>query len=191
MLLHGGQQGRGEGECRGRVALPFAADGYPVKPVVLAVRAAESRLAAALRYARALQIGGTGRFTTRSGHDTCFHALAEIVAVAERHPQIAAITVIRRYGQALLRHEAAGSGQATWALAAERLRPYAEQEATSFLQLHHALRRALPRHRAELDEIAALAQPLMPPRIQPARIDRPHPPVCPCPYGGSPPATTP
>ncbi|MGW7821850.1 zeta toxin family protein [Streptomyces puniciscabiei] len=162
-------------------ALPFATDSYPVELVVLAVRAADSRLATALRYARALQIGGTGRFTTRSGHDTCFHALADIVAVAERHPRIAAITVIRRDGQALLRHEADGSGRASWALAAERLRPYTEQEATAFLQLHHALRRALPRHRSELDDIAALARPLMPPRIQPARIDRPHPPVWPLP----------
>ncbi|MEU8718236.1 zeta toxin family protein [Streptomyces sp. NPDC048663] len=162
-------------------ALPFAADGYPVELVVLAVRAADSRLATALRYARALQIGGTGRFTTRSGHDTCFKALTDIVAAAERHPQIAAITVIRRDGQALLRQEAGGSGRASWALAAERLRPYTEQEALSFLQLHHALRRALPRHRGELDDIAALARPLMPPRMQPARIDRPHPPVWPLP----------
>ncbi|WP_069772225.1 zeta toxin family protein [Streptomyces sp. LUP30] len=162
-------------------ALPFATDGYPVELVVLAVRAADSRLATALRYARALQIGGTGRFTTRSGHDTCFQALADIVAVAERHPQIAAITVIRRDGQALLRHEADGSGRASWALAAERLRPYTEQEAMAFLQLHQALRRALPRHRGELDEIAALARPLMPPRMQPASIDRPHPSVWPLP----------
>ncbi|MGW2051989.1 zeta toxin family protein [Streptomyces sp. NPDC001858] len=162
-------------------AVPFAADGYPVELVVLAVRAADSRLATALRYARALQIGGTGRFTTRSGHDTCFRALADVVAVAERHPQIAAVTVIRRDGQALLRQEADGAGRASWALAAERLRPYTEQEAMAFLQLHHALRRALPRHRGELDDIAALARPLMPPHMQPARIDRPHPPVWPLP----------
>lgn len=162
-------------------ALPFAADGYPVELVVLAVRAADSRLATTLRYARALQIGGTARFTTRSGHDTCYRALADIVAVTERHPRIAAITVIRRDGQALLRHEADGSGRASWALTAERLRPYTEQEAMAFLQLHHALRRALPRHRAELDDIAALARPLMPPHMQPARLDRPHPPVWPLP----------
>ncbi|MFJ8563258.1 hypothetical protein [Streptomyces sp. NPDC093514] len=34
-------------------ALPFAAGGYPVEMVVLAVREADSRLATALRYARA------------------------------------------------------------------------------------------------------------------------------------------
>ncbi|MEU9471245.1 zeta toxin family protein [Streptomyces avermitilis] len=161
--------------------LPFATTGYPVELVVLAVREADSRLATALRYARALQRGGTGRFTTRAGHDTCFRALADVVTVAERHPQIAAVTVIRRDGQALVRHEAGGAGRASWALTAERLRPYTEQEAAAFLRLHQALRRALPQHRAELDEIAALARPLMPPRAQPARIDQPHPPVWPLP----------
>ncbi|MET8566126.1 zeta toxin family protein [Streptomyces flaveolus] len=162
-------------------ALPYAAGGYRVELVVLAVREADSRLATALRYARALQIGGTGRYTSRSGHDTCFRALADVVAAAERHPQIAAITVIRRDGQALLRHEAGSAGRASWALAAERLRPYTEQEAAAFLRLHQALRRALPIHREELDEIAAMARPLMPPRVQPARIDQPHPSIWPLP----------
>ncbi|MET9819770.1 zeta toxin family protein [Streptomyces sp. NPDC006355] len=161
--------------------LPFATTGYPVELVVLAVREADSRLATALRYAWALQRGGTGRFTTRAGHDVCFRPLADVVAVAERHPQIAAVTVIRRDGHALLRHEGAGAGRASWALAAERLRPYTDQEAAAFLRLHQSLRRALPQHRDELVEIAALARPLMPPRVQPARIGRPHSPVWPLP----------
>ncbi|MBB1258327.1 zeta toxin family protein [Streptomyces alkaliterrae] len=166
-------------------ALPFAADGYPVELVVLAVREPDSRLATALRYARALQSGGTGRFTSRSGHRVCFQALAEVVAVAERHPQIAAITVIRRDGQALLRHEAGGPGRASWALTAERHRPYTEQEAAAFLRLYQGLRRALPQHRAELEEIVALARPLMPPEMRPAQLDRPHPPVWSLPVVGA------
>ncbi|MEU5583092.1 zeta toxin family protein [Streptomyces huasconensis] len=162
-------------------ALPFAAVGYAVELVVLAVRETDSRLATALRYARALQRGGTGRFTSRSGHDTCYRALADITAFAERHPQIAAITVIRRDGQALLRHENGSAGRTSWALAAERLRPYTEQEAAAFLRLHQGLLRALPQHRAELEEIAALARLLMPPRVQPARLNRPQPPIWPLP----------
>ncbi|MFF0087354.1 hypothetical protein ACFYR1_48090 [Streptomyces canus] len=67
-------------------ALPFATDDYPVELVVLPVRAADSRLATALRYARALELGGTGRFTTGSGHDTCYRALADIVTAVERAP---------------------------------------------------------------------------------------------------------
>ncbi|MFB7825316.1 zeta toxin family protein [Streptomyces hydrogenans] len=163
-------------------ALPYAAAGYPVDLVVLAVREADSRLATALRYARALERGGTGRFTSRSGHDTCFRALADVVTAAETHPQIASVTVIRRDGQALLRHEnGARAGRASWALAAERLRPYTEQEAAAFLRLHQGLRRALPRHRTELDEIAALARPLMPERVGPAHLSRPRPPLWPLP----------
>ncbi|GAB1339865.1 hypothetical protein ACE1SV_64550 [Streptomyces sp. E-15] len=71
--------------------------------------------------------------------------------------------------------------QAAWALAAERTRPYTEQEAAAFLPLHQALRRALPQHRQELDEIVALARPLMPARLGPARIGRPQPRVWPLP----------
>ncbi|WP_459740135.1 zeta toxin family protein [Streptomyces sp. E-15] len=163
-------------------ALPFATDGYAVELVVLAVRETDSLLATALRYARALQSGGAARFTSRTGHDTCFGALADVVVAAERHPQIAAVTVIRRDGQALLRHEVGSvMGRASWALAAERLRPYTEQEAVAFLRLHQELRRALPQYRRELDEIAALARPLMPARVGPAWIGRLHPPVWPLP----------
>ncbi|MET9532348.1 zeta toxin family protein [Streptomyces sp. NPDC006649] len=156
-------------------ALPYATDGYPVDLVVLAVREADSRLATALRYARALQHGLPARFTTAQGHNTCFAALTDIVALAEHHPQIAAMIVIRRDGQALLPYKAGGPGRASWVLAAERLRPYTEQEARAFLTLHQALRRALPRHRAELEEILALARPLMPPQVQPVAIGRPDP----------------
>ncbi|MCY0954245.1 zeta toxin family protein [Streptomyces sp. H27-S2] len=158
-------------------ALPFAADGYPVELVVLAVREADSLLSTALRYARSLHRGGYPRFTSRKGHDVCFHALAEVVDAAQRHPAIRAVTVIRRDGEALLRQEHSGGRQAAWALAAERMRPYTEQEAMQFLRLHQALRRALPQHRRELDECAALARPLMPAGMQPARIDRPRPSV--------------
>ncbi|MFH8371850.1 zeta toxin family protein [Streptomyces sp. NPDC018031] len=155
-------------------ALPFAADGYPVELVVLAVREADSLLSTALRYARSLHSGGYPRFTSRAGHDVCFRALADVVDAAQRHPAITAVTVIRRDGEALLRQESGGR-RATWALAAERTRPYTAEEAERFLRLHQALRRALPQHRRELDEIADLARPMMPARMQPARIDRPHP----------------
>ncbi|MEU5971944.1 zeta toxin family protein [Streptomyces globisporus] len=155
-------------------ALPFAADGYPVELVVLAVRETDSLLSTALRYARSLQRGGYPRFTSRAGHDVCFRALGEVVEAAQRHAAVTAITVIRRDGEALLRQESGGR-RAAWALAAERMRPYTEQEALAFLRLHQGLRRALPQHRSELDEIAALARPLMPAGMRPARIDRPHP----------------
>jgi hypothetical protein len=162
-------------------ALPFHQDDYGIELVVLAVRESDSRLATALRYARAQQIGIPAPFTSRAEHDTCFRVIADIMELAQPHPAIA-VTVIRKDGQALLRQEQAGGvRRASWALAAERLRPYTEQEATQFLTLYRALRRALPQHRGELDEIAALARPLMPAHLQPTRIDRPHPPSWPPP----------
>ncbi|MEU3619818.1 zeta toxin family protein [Streptomyces sp. NPDC006872] len=152
-------------------ALSCSRAGYAVELVVLAVREADSRLFTALRYARALQAGIPGRFTTAAGHDRCYQAVADLTVAAETHPAITAVTVIRRDGAALLRHEQpATPGRASWALAAERQRPYTDQEAARFLRLHQGLRRALPQHRAELDAIAALARPLMPAHLQPSRI---------------------
>lgn len=158
-------------------ALPFHQAAYPLDLVIVAVREADSRLATALRYARALQAGFPARFTSGVGHDVCFRAIADIVEMAQSHPAVAAVTVVRRDGQALLRHEGSGGRgrRVAWALAAERLRPYTEHEATRFFALHRALCKALPQHRTELDEIAALARPLMPVGMQAASIGRPHP----------------
>lgn len=156
------------------------APAYPVELVVLAVREADSRLATALRYARAQKLGINGRFTSRSGHNRCFHALADIASLTSSHPAISAVTLIRRDGQALLRAEHGGTDLAQ-ALAAERTRPYTEAEAAAFLAQYQVLRKALPRHRRELDEIAGLARPLMPTWMQPARIGRPRTVVWPLP----------
>ncbi|WP_432197045.1 zeta toxin family protein [Streptomyces sp. bgisy027] len=159
-------------------ALSFARAGYPVELVALAVRATDSRLATALRYARALQAGLAGRFTSAAGHDRCYLGVADTVAAAEAHPAITALTILRRDGRALLRQEQPGVvGRGTWALTAERLRPYTEQEAAAFLRLYQALRRALPEHRGELDEVAALARSLLPAWMQPPRIGTSRPEV--------------
>lgn len=159
-------------------ALPFFEAGYPVELVVLAVRASDSRLATALRYARALQAGIPARFTTKAGHDRCFQGVADTVAAAEAHPAITAVTVIRRDGRALLRQEQAAASHRAWrALTTERLRPYTEQEAAGFLRLYQGLRRALPQHRDELDGIAAAARPLLPAAMQPPQIPAPRPAV--------------
>ncbi|MGW0556748.1 zeta toxin family protein [Streptomyces sp. NPDC002926] len=126
-------------------ALPVAIGSYPVELVVLAVREADSRLATALRDARALQIGGNGRFTSRAGHDRCFRALADVVELAQTHRRITVVTVIRRDGEPCS-PRGRRPGAISWALAAERMRPYTEQEAAQFLTLHQALpwRRATP-----------------------------------------------
>jgi hypothetical protein len=105
-------------------ALLFFRAGYAVEVVVLAVRATDSRMATALRYARNLQSQVSGRFTSRTGQDRCYQGITSAVATAEAHPAITAVTVIRRGGQAVLRQEQpAVPGRASWALAAEHLVP--------------------------------------------------------------------
>ncbi|MFE2556553.1 zeta toxin family protein [Streptomyces sp. NPDC059352] len=157
-------------------ALPFHEAGYPIEVIALAVRAADSRQSTALRYARAQQLGLPARFTAATGHNICFAAVPEVAATAAAHPAVAAVTTIRRDGTALFRSEGHDM-RAVRALTAEQERPYTEQEAHQFLSLHRALRKALPRYRRELEEIAALAWPLMPPRMRPAPLGRPSPDV--------------
>lgn len=157
-------------------ALPFHEAGYPIELIALAVRAADSRQSTALRYARAQQLGLPARFTAATGHNICFAAVPEVAATAAAHPAVTAVTTIRRDGAALFRSEGRDM-RAVRALTAEHLRPYTEREAGQFLSLHRALRKALPRYRRELEEIAALAWPLMPPRMRPAPLGRPRPDV--------------
>lgn len=150
-------------------SIPFHEAGYPVEVIALAVRAPDSRQATALRYAESQQLGLPARFTTSEGHDICFAAVPEVAAVAAAHPAVAAVTTIRRDGTALFRSEGQDM-RAVRALTDEHVRPYTEQEAVQFISLHRALRKALPRYRRELEEIAALAWPLMPARMRPASL---------------------
>ncbi|MFD8549405.1 hypothetical protein [Streptomyces sp. NPDC059649] len=122
-------------------ALPFVTDGYGVELVVVAVRAAGSCLATALRHAHAQQLGIPARFTTKAGRSRRFSALPDEVELAASHPAVTAVTVIRRDGQALLRQEHGGAPRAVWELTAERQRPYTEQEVAQVLALHAALRK--------------------------------------------------
>lgn len=154
-------------------AIPFHEAGYPVEVIALAVRAADSRQATALRYAQSQQLGLPARFTTADGHNICFAAVPEVATVAAAHPAVAAVTTIRRDGTALFRSEGQDM-RAVKALTDEHVRPYTDQEAGQFLSLHRALRKALPRYRRELEEIAALAWPLMPHRLRPGALSRPY-----------------
>ncbi|MFF3275989.1 zeta toxin family protein [Streptomyces chrestomyceticus] len=150
--------------------------GYRVELVVLAVRAADSLLGTADRYAQVSRYGGPARFTTTDGHDTHFAALADAVAAAE-HTQVAdAVTVLRRDVTVVYRREHARPGNGTHpsgaaaALLLEQSRPYTTAEATRFWATHRRLRSAMPHYREALRHIAQLARPLMPPHLQPHRL---------------------
>ncbi|MFC1436059.1 zeta toxin family protein [Streptacidiphilus sp. N1-3] len=155
-------------------ARAFHRAGHRTELVVMAVRAADSRLGTAQRCAEVLRWGLPGRFTSRAGHDVCLRAVADATAAAELGDVFDQVMVTDRDGRPLYRSRRDRSGAldrppaAARVLAAERARPYTEQEAAAFL---HAWRRtwlALPQYRADLVQAAELAGPLLPPRLRPA-----------------------
>ncbi|WPO76314.1 zeta toxin family protein [Streptomyces sp. KN37] len=160
-------------------ALLYRQAGYRVEVVVLAVRAADSRQGTADRCARMLQLGAAGRFTTAGGHDAHFAALGEAVAAAEHVPVADLVTVMRRDGSVLYRNERAPAKSwvrpagALYALAGEHNRPYTDQEAARFWAIQRRLRGQLPHYRRDLEQIARLAQPLMPEHLLPYRLRGP------------------
>ncbi|MFI2214914.1 zeta toxin family protein [Streptomyces sp. NPDC020141] len=153
--------------------------GYRVEMAVLAVRAADSRQGTADRCAQVRRHTGLGRFTTASAHDAHFAALAEAVAAAERAAAADSVMVLRRDGSVLYRggHLPQGgrtpAASAAAALLAEQARPYTDQEAARFWTVQRRLRAELPDYRRDVEQIACLARPLMPGRLQPRRLPGP------------------
>lgn len=151
--------------------------GHRVELIVLAVRAADSRLGTAARCAELARLGGTPRFTAAAAHDTTFHLLADVLRAAEAEPYLVdSVAVIRRDLTALYRNEHTPDG--TWArpphgadvLQAEQQRPYTPEEAARFLATLQRVQSELPQYRPDLVEIAAMAWPLMPAHVQPRRL---------------------
>lgn len=141
------------------------AAGYRTHVMVIAARAAESRLGTADRYISALHKGDPARFTTVEGHDRCYAAVTEAVRAAETHPAVDSLMVVSRDGRSLWHQTGPQPRAASRALEAERQRPYTEDEARRFLARHRSLQRAMPQHGKELDEIATLARPHFPPAM--------------------------
>lgn len=153
--------------------------GYRVEVVVLAVRAADSRLGSLARYAEVSQHGSRpARLVRADRHDACFAVLTQVVAAAEDSDVADSLVVMRRDGHAVHRNERVdgnwlrprGAGRA---LATAQLRPYTEQEATRFWTEQRQLRAVLPQYRDELVATGRLAQPLMPAHRQPHALLRP------------------
>ncbi|MET9847853.1 zeta toxin family protein [Streptomyces ossamyceticus] len=150
----------------------FATAGYRITLVVVAVRAADSRQATARRYLQQIRQKLPARFTSARGHDQCFTAVAACTALAVHDPAINTIKVVDRDGRSL--HAGPGSitdgstaGSAPAALDAERSRRYTRSEAELFRGHQAELVAHLPQYWAELDDIATLAAPLLPPESQP------------------------
>ncbi|MDX3589098.1 zeta toxin family protein [Streptomyces europaeiscabiei] len=150
----------------------FATAGYRITVVVVAVRAADSRQATALRYLQQIRQNLPARFTTASGHDQCFTAVAACTALAVHDPAINTVKVVDRDGCSLsVGHRGITDnstvGMAPAVLDAERSRRYTRFEAELFRGHQAELVARLPQYWAELDDIAAQAAPLMPPEMLP------------------------
>lgn len=148
--------------------------GRRVELIVLGARAADSRLGTATRCAELARIGGSPRFTQGAAHDRTVAVLADVVRAAEQEPHVVhSVSVIRRNVVAVYRNERTVDG--TWArppqggqaVEAEQRRPYTPAEASEFLATLQHVHAQLPQFRSDLVEIAALAWPLMPARLQP------------------------
>ncbi|MGW1533893.1 zeta toxin family protein [Streptomyces aureus] len=143
----------------------FAAAGYRITLIVVAVRAADSRQATAQRYLDQMRNQMPARFTSARGHDRCFTTVSVCTALAAHGTDVNAIQVLDRDGRHLFTSETGtltDTDGAPSALESERSRPYTHAEAALFRSRHTELVAHLPHHRAELDEIAALAAPLLP-----------------------------
>ncbi|MEV8457685.1 zeta toxin family protein [Streptomyces sp. NPDC052095] len=147
--------------------------GRRVELVVLAARAADSRLGTAARCAEVARLGGTPRFTAAAAHDATFRLLPDVVRAAEDSPYVHCVTAARRDLTAVYRNNRPVGG--TWAGAprggdvveTEQNRPYTVAEADQFLATLRGLKRELPQYRPDLVDIAALAWPLMPGHLRP------------------------
>jgi len=151
--------------------------GYRVELIVLAVRAADSRLGTAARCAGVARLGGTPRFTAAAAHDATFRILADVLRAVEAEPYLVdSVAVIRRDLTALYRNER--TPDRAWArpprgedvLQAEQQRPYTLAEAARFFATLQRVQSELPQYRPDLVEIAAMAWPLMPAHLQPRRL---------------------
>ncbi|MET9595674.1 zeta toxin family protein [Streptomyces sp. NPDC006516] len=146
----------------------FAATGYRITLIVVAVRAADSRQATARRYLQQIRLEMPARFTSAHGHDQCFAAVALCTTLAAHSTAIQTVQVVDRSGHSLY---TAGPGgitdgstaeNALHALAAERSRRYTQAEAEVFRRHQAELVAYLPQYRAELDDIGTLAAHLLP-----------------------------
>ncbi|MFE5516033.1 zeta toxin family protein [Streptomyces sp. NPDC056529] len=158
-------------------ALPFAAAGYAVDLVILAVREADSLLSTACTTPAPCS-GAATRASPRARATTCASTRSPTSPPPPRRTRrsrpspSSAATATPWYATRTAPVPAGRRGRRPPNACAPT---YTEEGATAFLRLYQGLRRALPRHRDELEDTLALARPLLPPGMRPAPLARPHP----------------
>lgn len=76
----------------------FAEAGYGVRVCTLAVPAVLSRLGIIERFARQVEVAGTGRWTTAASHDADYSGTVEVLRLAEASPAVSRISLLTRDG---------------------------------------------------------------------------------------------
>jgi hypothetical protein len=95
----------------------FADAGYQVRICALAVPAALSRLGIIERYARQIEVAGTGRWTTAASHDADYTGTIRVLRLAQASPAVSQISLLTRDGLIYDNHRDA-TGQWTLELSA-------------------------------------------------------------------------
>ncbi|HZD68360.1 MAG TPA: zeta toxin family protein, partial [Actinomycetes bacterium] len=76
----------------------FAEAGYQVRICALAVPAALSQLGIIERYARQIEVTGTGRWTTAASHDADYTGTIQVLRLAQASPAVSRISLLTRDG---------------------------------------------------------------------------------------------
>ncbi|MFE6483092.1 zeta toxin family protein [Streptomyces sp. NPDC057757] len=150
-----------------RSAVALSRQGYQIKLITLAVRAADSFQSVACRYATTRTPDMPARFTTRNGHHTCFRATEGALRQAENAGSVDRIMLVDRQGKPLWSSRRQNRLSASQLLVEQRNRPYEAAEAVDFLRTQEWLWDQLPAHRDEVKEIDRLAAPLLPHILKP------------------------
>lgn len=152
--------------------------GYRVETVFLAVPAAQSRLGILARYHDQVAAKGSGRLTPTAKHDASYTGVVDFAAAVDADRLADVVQVIRRGNRLLYSNELAGTGE--WmraaatgaAIVAERERVLTHVEARDLLvDLERLATAAGPEWASQLREVAALADPLLPPGARAAARD--------------------
>jgi hypothetical protein len=165
----------------------FAGAGYAVRVCALAVPAVLSRLGIIERFARQVEVAGTGRWTTAASHDADYKGTAEVLSLAEASPAVSRISLLTRDGLVYDNHRDP-TGQ--WTIRASAVDLLTEARDTPLGRLQRTalanrlastlerLKRADVAHPALQDMAAEVEQGLAPlTAYLTAALDHPHEPT--------------
>jgi hypothetical protein len=165
----------------------FAEAGYGVRVCALAVPAVLSRLGIIERFARQVEVAGTGRWTTAASHDADYSGTVEVLRLAEASPAVSRISLLTRDGQVYDNHRGP-TGQ--WTIRVSAVDVLAEAHDTPLSRLQRTalanrlastlerLKRADIAHPALHDMAAEVEQGLAPFTVYPtAALGHPHEPT--------------